>query len=362
MPVTRTLLAIGTHKGLFLATSEDRRSWSLDGPHFLMRDVYAVAIDCRREPARLLVGAASNHWGPSVSYSDDLGANWHEPDQAPVAFPPDTDASLARVWQLQPAGPDQPDVVWAGGEPGSLWRSTDGGVTYELVRALWDHPHRSQWEPGGGGQCLHTILAGPGERVVVAISTGGVYRSLDGGASWAPANHGIPMPGMPDPSPEFGQCVHKVAPDASDPNRLYLQNHGGVFRSDDAGTTWQSIAEGLPAEFGFPVVAHPHRADTAFVYPLEADVARIPPAGNSRVYRTSDAGKSWEARGDGLPSEHAYGTVLRDAMTADDADPVGLYLGTRNGEVWASVDEGGHWDLVAGHLPDVLVLRAATIG
>jgi hypothetical protein len=355
-----TLLAIGTRKGLFLARSDDRETWQLGDPHFPTQAIYSVAIDTRPPTPRLLAGADSNHWGPSVFHSDDLGGTWQEPDQAPLAFPADTGGALVRVWQLAPGRSDEPGIVWAGAEPASLFRSADGGRTFELVRGLWDHPHRPSWEPGQGGMCLHTILP-HGERLVVAISAAGVYRSLDGGRSWHASNTGIEARFLPDPHPEFGQCVHKVAVDADDPDRLYLQNHGGVYRSDDGGSSWNPIHDGLPADFGFAMVAHPRHGGTAFLYPLISDEHRVPPDSASRVFRTTDAGKSWEPRAGGLPARHAYGTVLRDAMCADDADSPALYFGNRNGEVWAGRDEGEHWEPVATHLPDVLVVRAATI-
>jgi photosystem II stability/assembly factor-like uncharacterized protein len=355
-----TLLAIGTRKGLFLATSDERTTWDLSEPHFPMQAIYAVGIDTRVASPRLLVGADSNHWGPSVFHSDDLGATWREPERAPVAFPEDTDGALARVWQLQPGPADEPGVVWAGAEPASLFRSDDGGLSFELVRALWDHPHRPAWAPGAGGMCLHTIIP-HGERLVTAISAAGVYRSLDGGQSWNASNTGIEARFFPDRYPEFGQCVHKIAADAEDPDRLYLQNHGGVYRSDDGGASWNPIHDGLPADFGFAMVAHPRRGDTAFLYPLVSDEHRVPPDGASRVFATADGGETWQARAGGLPTEHVYGTVLRDAMCADHADPTGLYFGNRNGEVWASADEGEHWQAVATHLPDVLSVRAATL-
>jgi photosystem II stability/assembly factor-like uncharacterized protein len=220
--------------------------------------------------------------------------------------------------------------------------------------------------PGGGGQALHTVLPHPREpdEVLVAMSTGGVYRTVDGGASWSASNSGVAVPFLPDPYPEFGQCVHKVARDAAEPQRLFLQNHqndGGVYRSDDGGGTWTSVADGLPASFGFPVVTHPRRAGTVYVFPLVADRRRLPPDDRCRVYRTTDAGGSWEAVSDGLPTGPWYGVVLRDAMCADDADPAGIYLGTRDGQVWVSRDEGGRWASVAAHLPDVLCVRAAVI-
>ncbi|MGK5739812.1 WD40/YVTN/BNR-like repeat-containing protein [Micromonospora sp. URMC 103] len=359
-----TLLAIGTSKGLFLATSTDgRRTWRVDGPRFPMTGVYAVGIDKRRAAPRLLASTTSSHFGPSVAVSDDLGASWQEPEQAPVAFPADTGASLGRVWQLTPAGPDQPDVVWAGTEPSALFRSEDGGVTYELVRALWEHPHRAEWGAGFGGQAVHTVLPHPADadRILVAMSTGGVYRSDNGGASWAPGNTGIRAYFLPNEWPEFGQCVHKVTRDAGDPDRLYAQNHHGVYRSDDDGRTWSSIAEGLPSDFGFPIVTLPGRPDTVFTFPLAADGERWPVEHRCRVNRSGDAGSSWQALTAGLPDAPFFPSVLRDAMCADDAEPGGVYFGTRSGEVYASRDEGDSWSLVAAHLPDVLCVRAAEV-
>jgi hypothetical protein len=353
------LLALGTRKGLWLAHSDDRLGWSLTGPHFLAREIAAVGLDPRRDPVRITVGVHSEHWGPTVSWSDDLGASWHETDSGAIRFPADAGAALARVWQLRPDSAERPDVVWAGCEPHSLWRSTDGGCSFELVRGLWDHPHRPSWEPGFGGGAVHTVLPDPrSSRVLVAMSTGGVYVSADGATDWTPANKGISAGFLPDEQPEYGQCVHKVAGDPA--GRLFAQNHGGVYRSDDAGVSWTSIAEGLPADFGFPVVASPRAPDTAWVVPLVADAQRVPPGGRLRVHRTRDAGESWEELGVGLP-DGCWSVVLRDAFCADDADPTGLYLGTRDGSVWASPDEGDSWTTVADHLPDVLTVRAVVL-
>jgi photosystem II stability/assembly factor-like uncharacterized protein len=363
--MSQVLLTIGTSKGLFLARStDDRISWQVSGPQFAMHAVAAIGIDTRRATPRLLAGASSAHWGPAVSHSDDLGATWVEPEEASIAFPEDAGASLAQVWQLRPAPSDQPDVVYAGAEPSSLWRSTDGGVSFDLVRALWDHPHRPDWHPGAGGQCLHTVIPHPRDpdSLMVAMSTGGVYRTTDGGASWNASNRGIKAQFMPDPEPEFGQCVHKVAMHPANPDRYFLQHHGGVYRSDDAGTTWTRIDAALPADFGFPVVVHPHRPDTAYVVPLVADLHRMPPGDLLRVWRTDDAGETWTELSEGLPAAPSYATVLRDALCTDDADPAGVYVGTRSGEVYASRDDGDSWSMVAAHLPDVLCVRAAVVG
>ncbi|MGY1827553.1 exo-alpha-sialidase [Blastococcus sp. SYSU DS0541] len=355
------LLAIGTRKGLWLARSEDdRRTWSLDGPHLLAQEVAAVSVDTRRATPRVLAGVQYGHWGPSVTWSDDLGGSWQETDHGAIRFPEDTGAALGRVWQLRPDSADRPDLVWAGCEPQSLWRSTDGGCSFSLVRGLWDHPHRPTWEPGAGGGAVHTVLPDPvTDRVTVAMSTGGVYVSDDGATGWSPHNWGISAVFLPEP-PEYGQCVHKVAVDAGDPARMYAQNHFGVFRTDDGGGSWTSIADGLPADFGFPIAASPTVPGTAWVVPLVADVQRVPPDGRLRVHRTRDAGGSWTEVGAGLP-DGSWTAVLRDAFCTDDHETTGVYLGTRDGCVYASADEGETFTLVADHLPDVLVVRAARL-
>jgi photosystem II stability/assembly factor-like uncharacterized protein len=356
------LLAVGTRKGLFLARSDDgRRTWSIDGPHLLAQEVAAVSIDTRSGTPRLLAAVLYGHWGPTVMRSDDLGKTWDETESGAIRFPDDTGAALGRVWQLRPDSADRPDVVWAGCEPHSLWRSTDGGATFSLVRGLWDHPHRPTWQPGAGGGAVHTVLPDPAsDRVTVAMSTGGVYVSEDGGGSWEPRNKGITVPFMPDELPEYGQCVHKVAVDAGDVDRLYAQNHGGVFRTDDAGRSWNSISGGLPVEFGFPVVASPRTPGTAWVVPLVADMQRVPLDGRLRVQRTTDAGETWTEVGTGLP-DGAWTAVVRDAFCADAHDPTGLYVGTRDGCLYASADAGDTFSLVVDHLPDVLVVRAAEL-
>jgi len=357
------LLTVGTRKGLFLGRRRGG-DWEFDGPHFNAQAISTAAIDTRRKVPRLLVGGGSAHWGPFVFHSDDLGLTWVEPRQPAVKFPQFTGASLERVWQLHPAGPGEPDVVYAGTEPAALFRSRDGGESFELIRSLWEHPTRSAWVPGGGGEALHTVLTDPRDTrsVTVAVSSAGVFRTRDGGASWAPSNKGVSAVFLPDPNPVFGQCVHKVARDAVDPDRLYLQNHWGVYRSDDAGDSWTDIGRGLPSDFGFAVAAHPVRADTAYVFPINADADRVPAGRRCRVFRTGDAGSTWEPLSAGLPEEAHYGTVLRDALCTDGADPAGVYFGNRNGELYASADDGDSWQQLASHLPDVLCVRAAVIG
>ncbi|GIJ45688.1 glycosyl hydrolase [Virgisporangium aliadipatigenens] len=352
------VLLIGTGKGLFVARSDDsRKTWDVSEALFPMTGVYAVGVDPRGERPRLLAGVSSSHFGPSVATSDDLGVTWQEPDGPALAFPADTDTSLERVWQLTPGPADRPGRVYAGVQPSALFVSDDGGSTFELVRGLWEHPHRKDWGAGFGGQAIHTILPDPADpdRVLVAMSTGGVYRTTDGGTTWAASNSGVKAYFLPDPWPEFGQCVHKVA---GSPERLYLQNHHGVYRSDDGGAAWTSIADGLPSDFGFPIVVHPHRPDTVYVFPLKADAMRFPADGKCRVYRSDDAGATWTALADGLPDTPYYPAVLRDAMCTDTADPAGIYFGTRSGEVYASADDGDTWRQVAAHLPDVLCVRA----
>ncbi|MDA0565630.1 exo-alpha-sialidase [Streptomonospora sp. S1-112] len=363
------LLVIGTRKGLFTATSDDRRRWELRGPHRLdtedyanMAGVYAVGIDPRSR--RILVGAESSHFGPSVWFSDDLGGTWHEPPHAPIAFPDDVEDSLTRVWQF--AFGDEPGTVYAGVEPHALFRSTDGGQSFELVRPLWDHPHRTEWFPGAGGGAIHTVLPGrvtaagtDPAAMTVAMSTGGVYQTRDNGATWAPASQGISAVFLPEEFPEYGQCVHKVAVGAD--GVFYAQNHHGVYRSPDPAAGWTSIAEGLPSDFGFNFLAHPHRPGVGYVFPVISQECHLPPGDHLQVHRTDDAGESWQPDDKGLPQEPYYGIVLRDGTCTDAAADPGFYFGTRSGDVFATTDSTEEWSLVAAHLPDVLCVRAVEV-
>ena len=361
--MTEALLLVGTRKGLFIGRSDASRDhWTWDAPAFPMEEVYAAAVASLAGRATVLVGSSHPVFGPAVYRSHDLGHTFDRENPALVSFPDDLGDSVERIWQLV-ASPCDGNVVWAGTQPSALFRSDDGGQTFQLVRSLWDHPHRSQWVAGFGGQAIHTILPHPTDPdvVTVAMSTGGVYRTTDRGESWNPANHGIRADFMPGvESPEFGQCVHKVAADAENPDVLYAQNHGGVFRTDDAGGSWTPIHDGLPADFGFPIVAHPHRSGTVYVFPLTADVERFPPGGKPVVWLSHDAGRTWGQTGPGLPAE-AWTVVLRDAFSADTADPAGLYLGTRHGSVWASNDEAATWSQIRTGLPDVCCIRAAVV-
>jgi photosystem II stability/assembly factor-like uncharacterized protein len=365
--MSETVLLIGTKKGLWIGRSDAaRRDWTLDGPvqQFEMQGVYAVGIDTRGDRPRVFAGGTSEHWGPAVFHSDDLGTTWDEPPEGSIGFPEDSETSLERVWQIQPGPAAQPGVVYAGTQPSALWKSTDGGVTFELVRGLWDHPHRKEWGAGFGGQAIHTVLPHPtdSDRVSVAMSTGGVYQTSDGGETWSPRNQGIQAKFFPDPYPEFGQCVHKLAAHPDVPERMFAQNHHGVYRSDDGGAIWKSIADGLPSDFGFPIAVHPHEPETVYVFPLIADGNRIPTDAKCRVFRSRDAGSTWEALTKGLPDVPSYAPVLRDAMCTDAAESAGVYVGTRDGCVYASADAGDTWTEVARHLPDVLTVRAAVVG
>jgi len=356
------LLAVGTKKGLWLGTSTDRQDYAFTGPHFLMQEIPSIGIDTRNGGTRILVGTRSEHWGPTVLHSDDLGATWTEPEQGAIMFPADTDAALERIWQIQPDSGDRPGVVWAGCEPISVWKSTDGGEHFDLNRGLWDHPHRSEWGAGYGGAAAHSVVPSPADpnTIHIAMSTGGVYRSTDAGASWVPRNQGIGADFLPGEQLEFGQCVHKIARDAVHADTLYAQNHHGVYRSDDNADTWVSIAEGLPTDFGFTMLTHPRRSGTAWVVPIMSDDERIPPQGQLAVHRTDDGGASWKRLADGLVQPE-FNVVLRDAAAVDTAEPAGVFFGTRGGSVYASADEGEHFVEVLKQLPDVLCVRAATI-
>lgn len=372
MPKTRhqrarngdVLVLVGTTKGAFLLRSDQRRqAWELAGPYFAGQPVYALAYDGRGGRHRLWAGPENPYYGSALRFSDDFGRSWSEPERA-LRFPKGTRASLKRVWQIQPGRSEQPDLLYCGVEPAALFASRDGGRSFRLVRGLWDHPHRPRWQPGGGGLCLHTILPHPGDpdRLFVAISTAGAYRSDDGGRSWRTAHRGVRAQFLPDKHPEFGQCIHKVVRDPTRPERLLLQNHWGLYRSENDGASWTDVANGVPSDFGFALAAHPRDAGTAYIVPLESDAFRCTPDGRLRVYRTRNAGRRWQALTRGLPQEDALETVLRDALATDPATPAGVYFGTRSGRLYASRDEGDSWRVLRRGLPPIVCVKTAVVG
>jgi hypothetical protein len=360
------LLLVGTTKGLFLLRSAGpgRTSWEIGGPYFPGQAVFAAAFDARGGRHRLWASSHSAHFGAVLRSSDDFGRTWTPPGDSSLKFPAEGGDSLKQIWQIRPGRGDEPDTLYCGVEPAALFQSRDGGSTWSLVQGLHDHPHRPRWEPGGGGLCLHTIQPDPADRrrLYVGISTGGFYRTDDGGRTWHARNRGIRTDFLPDKHPEFGQCVHKFVQHPARPERLFLQNHGGLYRSEDFGESWQDIAHGVPSDFGFPMAIHPHDPDTVYILPLESDVFRCTPGGKLRVFRTRNAGKSWQPLAQGLPQKNALETVLRDALATDTLDPAGIYFGTRNGQVYASRNEGTSWKLVLSGLPPVVCVKAVAIG
>ena len=359
----QTILLAGTRKGLFVGRSdESRQHWEWDEPRFSFDEVYSVGVDKRGDDVRLLSGNASLWMGAQVQRSDDLGRTWEFTPNGGPTFPEQADASVKHIWQLTSG--TTPGVVYAGVEPGAIFRSDDRGEHFTLAQGLWDHPHRAEWGEGFGGQAFHTILPHPTDpdAMIAAISTGGVYRTRDGGATWDACNQGIRADFMPEGKqyPEFGQCVHKIARHPEHPERLYLQNHGGVYRSDDEADSWHDIGEGLSSDFGFCVVVHPRQPETIWVFPNGGGEERFPPGGKARVWRSRDAGESWSELGNGLPDRFLV-SVMRDAMCTDDHEQPGLYFGARNGAVYASLDDGDSWSEIVRDLPDVVTVRAVAV-
>jgi photosystem II stability/assembly factor-like uncharacterized protein len=359
------LLLVGTMKGAFLFRSDSsRKNWEEAGPYFPGRSIYALAYDGRNQRNKLWAAVNSPYWGSFLSSSNDFGKTWSDPESYNIKFPEGSEVSLKQIWQIV-NDPHDKDSLYCGVEPAALFKSTDGGESWSLNQGLFDHPHRTQWQPGGGGLCLHTILPDPknAKRIYVAISTGGVYRSDDGGESWDPRNKGIRAPFMPPDQqyPEWGQCVHKVVSHSSNASRLFLQHHWGVYRSDNAGDSWDDIGKSLPSDFGFALEIDPHDANTVYLIPIESDEFRCTPEGKLRVYRTKNGGESWEALTNGLPQEDALETILRDNMDADANNPTGLYFGTRSGKVFGSSSAGDSWSLIKDGLPPITCVKTATV-
>jgi len=342
---------VGTRKGAFVLTSDaGRREWQIAGPHFGGWEVYHLK-GSPADPDRIWASQSSGWFGQLVQRSDDGGRSW-----APVGkdFVYDGDPGthqgydglahpweFARVWHLEPS-PTDPETVYAGVEDAALFRSTDGGGSWSELSGLRTHGSGPRWQPGAGGLCLHTVLLHPTDpqRIVTAISAAGAFRSDDGGESWLAINQGLHSEGIPDPTAEVGHCVHKLALHPDRPDTLFMQKHWDVMRSDDAGGSWTEISGDLPSDFGFVIDVHAHEPDTVYVVPIESDSLHYPPEGRLRVYRSRTGGGEWEPLTAGLPQEHCYVNVLRDAMAVDRLDVCGVYVGTSGGQVYCSPDSG----------------------
>jgi photosystem II stability/assembly factor-like uncharacterized protein len=352
------LVMVGTRKGTWLFWSDpERRDWHR-AQHHSGWSTHATSYDSRHDS----IYAATNHavYGGLVQRSDDGGTTWQHFNQG-LDFAADEERRVREIWQVQPGHPEQPDVVWAGSSEAGLFRSDDRGSTWTPVTSLNEHRTRDTWNPGGGGLILHTIIPDPsdGQCLYACVSAGGVYRSDDGGITWQPANQGTRADFMPDPLPESGQCVHKMALHPRRPSVLFQQNHCGVYRSDDRGANWVDISEGLPSRFGFPMALHPHDPHTIYVVPLEEE-PRFVPGGQMAVWRSRDDGNSWHRLTEGLP-DNAWLTILRDSLATDACERAGVYVGTTTGQVFYSRDDGDHWETLADYLPSVLSISTAQV-
>ncbi|HSD80421.1 MAG TPA: hypothetical protein VLB47_07165 [Solirubrobacteraceae bacterium] len=347
-----TELLVGTRKGLFVLRGEPGAPFEVTARAFAGEPVEYAMRDPRS--GRLLASVTSAFYGPKVWHADDAAGEWTQADG--VALPEGGDASLQRIWVL--AAGERDGTLYAGGDPGVLFESRDAGASWELHRGLWDQPSRPSWQPGGGGLCLHSIVPWPGEpdRLALGISAVGVWLTDDGGRTWRHGNEGLVARYLPEDARAGSMtlCVHALHRAPRRPERMFMQFHGGVYRSDDAGASWADIGAGLPSDFGFPMAVDPGDPDSAYVIPLSADVDRVTPGGRVRVYETRDAGESWTARGDGLPQRDAYLTVLRRAFaTAGEGPALELYFGATSGDVFGSADAGASWFEAATRLPPV---------
>ena len=365
-------ILVGTRKGAFVLTADGRReTWTVSGPHFGGWEIYHVK-GSPVDPNRVYASQSSSWFGQLIQRSDDGGETW-----APVgnefayAGVPGTHQwydgtphpwEFVRVWHLEPSLSD-PDEVYAGVEDAALFRSRDGGKTWRELAGLREHGSGPHWQPGAGGLCLHTILLDPTrpERLLVAISAAGAFRSDDGGTSWRPVNCGLHSEGIPDPAAEVGHCVHRIAMHPSRPDVLFMQKHWDVMRSDDGGDSWREVSGNLPSDFGFPIDVHAHEPETIYVVPIRSDSEHYPPDGKLRVYRSRTGGEHWEPLTNGLPQRDCYVNVLRDAMAVDALDPCGVYFGTSGGQVYGSPDAGDHWTPIVRDLPPVLSVEVQTL-
>jgi len=363
---------VGTRKGAFVLTSDDaRKQWDVRGPLFGGWEMYHLK-GSPTDPHRLYASQSTGWFGQQIQRSDDGGETW-----APVGNSfvydgvPGTHQwydgtphpwEFARVWHLEPSLSD-PDTVYAGVEDAALFRTTDGGQSWQELSGLRKQDSGASWSPGAGGLCLHTIIQDPTnpQRLFVAISAAGVFRTDDGGETWRPINRGLRSVGIPDPDAEVGHCVHHVTMHPSRPNVLFMQKHWDVMRSDDGGDSWREVSGNLPSDFGFAIDVHAHEPETIYVVPIKSDSEHYPPDGRLRVYRSRSGGEEWEALTEGLPQQDCYVNVLRDAMSVDTLDPCGIYFGTSGGQVYGSSDAGDTWMPIVRDLPAVLSVEAQVL-
>ena len=363
---------MGTRKGAFVLTSDEaRQDWEVAGPHFPGWETYHVA-GSPADPDRVYAAPSTGWFGQVIQRSDDGGRSW-EPvgNEFAYASVPGTHQwydgtphpwEFARVWHLEPSRTDA-DVVYAGVEDAALFRTTDGGRSWAELPGLREHGSGAQWQPGAGGMCLHTIVldAADERRIFAAISAAGVFRSDDAGRTWQPINKGLLSDGIPSPAAEVGHCVHRLAQHPDRPQTLYMQKHWDVMRSDDGGDSWTEVSGDLPTDFGFPIAVHAHEPETVYVVPITSDSHHFPPEGRLRVYRSRTGGGEWEPLTAGLPQRDCYVNVLRDAMAVDALPECGVYFGTTGGQVYASADGGDHWTAVVRDLPAVLSVEVQTL-
>jgi photosystem II stability/assembly factor-like uncharacterized protein len=381
---------VGTKKGAFVLTSDGKREkWEISGPHFAGWEIYHIK-GSPVDPNRIYASQTSGWFGQIIQRSDDGGKTWRTPggEKMPDPYDPPGGASnkfvydtaaapltthqwydgtqhpweFKRVWHLEPSLND-PDTVFAGVEDAAIFRTTDGGKSWHELPGLRGHGTGPQWSPGAGGMGLHTILLDPGNhnRMFVAISAAGCFRTDDAGKSWKPVNRGLKSNYIPDPDAEIGHCVHRIAMHKSRPNVLFMQKHWDVMRTDDAGDSWHEVSGNLPTDFGFVIDVHAHEPDTIYVVPIKSDSEHYPPEGKLRVYRSRTGGNEWEALTKGLPQSNCYVNVLRDAMAVDSLDNCGIYFGTTGGQVYCSADAGDNWSAIVRDLPAVLSVEVQTL-
>jgi photosystem II stability/assembly factor-like uncharacterized protein len=370
--MSRVRVLVGTRKGAFILESDGKRErWEVSAPHFAGWEMYHLKAS-PADPNRLYAAQHTSWFGQLIQRSDDGGRTW-EPVGNKFTYAGAVGTHLwydgtphpwefARVWHLEPSLTD-PDTVYAGVEDAALFRSTDGGKSWQELPGLRTHASAPCWQPGAGGMCLHTIIQDPrnAARMFIAISSAGTFRTDDGGRTWQPINRGLRSEGIPDPNAEVGHCVHRIALHPSRPQVLFMQKHWDVMRSDDGGDSWHEVSGDLPSDFGFPIDVHAHEPETIYVVPIRSDSEHFPPEGKLRVYRSRTGGHEWEALTRGLPQRDCYVNVLRDAMAVDSLESCGIYFGTTGGQVYASADAGDTWAPIVRDLPAVLSVEVQTL-